>query len=177
MSVDRASNEKGVVMLIVILLMTVLFMLTSIVFGYALREYRLNKEAGSLLQAEVQVDVAISDVIEAIIQQVDANTPIENLTVSRSGIDGKATNYYACQVYGDGFYDTDDYNATSNRKNYVVDRAIPDPLPDPLPEIVIDDIAVEILSVRDGKNVKRKLILRIRSVVAETYDVQVVEAY
>lgn len=177
MSVSRVKDEKGAAMLIVIILMSILFMITSIVFGYALREYKLNKEAGKLLQVNIQTDTALTDVLEAIISQVEADIPIENFTVTRSSVDGHSANHYESSVYGSGHYDTSDFNPTGSKKNYRFDRTIVEPMPDPIPEVLVDDIAVEIHSTRGDYSVKRKLIIRVRSFEAETYDVRVIEAY
>lgn len=173
---DKRPNDQGAALLTVILLMSALFMLTTIVYGYALREYKLNAMVGASVQADIQVDIAISDVIDAIISRVDDNLPIENFTVSRNGLNGKGSNYYDCDVSGDGYYDSGDFVESNNVKYYVVDRTILEPIPDPIPEVMIDDIAVEITSVSNNKSHKRKLLVRVRSFVAETYDVRVMLA-
>jgi len=118
---NKWMNTKGNTMLVVVIIMSLLFMMSSIVFGYVIREYRYDKEKEKMMIGELQAVTALSDSIEEIISRLDEGKDIGVFTLSRSNINGDSAINYQAFVFENGEYNSDDYKVTTNKKVYYFD--------------------------------------------------------
>jgi len=170
-------SRRGSALLVVVIIMSLLFMLASIVFGYVLREYRYGYDRRETIVAKMQTDTSVSDALTQICLMIDEDQAIGTFDMNRSFINGDPSLGYEITVYEDGTYSGSEFRPTSNRKVYRIKRNLPEPLPDPVPEVNITAIAVDILNRKDASKFSRKLLVDVTSTLPEYYDVVVYEAY
>lgn len=120
---DRLKHTKGSTLLIVIIVMTIAFMLSSIVFGYALKTLRIMREVSYIEIADQVAEAGITDSI------IDLCEKIDNLDVigiyqiqTNTPFIGETGYSYIATVYEDGSYNATNFVAYPHNSQYKIKK-------------------------------------------------------
>lgn len=179
------SDNKGSALLLVVIIMSIIFMMSSIVFGYSLRTYRLNQDLNDLKKADILTDASLNETVVQVINRLENEDDIDAYTVTNSSPFTSDSNYsYESLVQEEGRFNPSEYIVTGNVKTMSILREIevveedPDAEPDPDPDVdpepeeepepVVTTIAVEVKGFYKEAEVTKRVIITITTTITET---------
>ncbi len=122
---NNHSNIKGSTLLIVVILMSIVFFMSSMMFGYALRTYHHMQDVEKYIQSSLVAEAGLNDSVISVCSKIDLDEEIGLYQlINTAAFMGDARYQYQVDIAEEGFYDASDYSVLGNVKSYRIKRGI-----------------------------------------------------
>jgi len=152
---DILADEKGVAMIIVVVIMSVVLMMASILLTYSIRNYKYQFEYIHILQREELADSGINEGIASLYSLLDTDTDFEHIEIDNTNpFPGVSDCKYRIDLYNDTFYDPLDFIDNDGDRIYKLKRGN-----ETGEEIVYSDIAIIVTATYKGQSITKKVLI------------------
>lgn len=166
---DKFKDSKGSTLLIVIIVMTIAFMISSIVFGYAIRTIRIMREVGYMEAAEQVADTAITDGVIDLCSKIDNGLPIGSYQIQNNMPFSQEVGYrYLTSIYEYGMFDQAYFQPYTHVVQYKLQKESIGSVP-----TVYDPFAIESVGSYKSIEIKKRVIVQIESTVNDYFEVKI----
>jgi hypothetical protein len=103
--------------------MSIVFIMSSIIFGYSLKTYKANLHINESKKAKHMAESGFNESLLVLLDRLDATSIIESFDFSDSQPFSEDTNYsYKTEVTGNGFYNSSDFQVLGNIQSLVIKK-------------------------------------------------------